>query len=185
MNNRTLNIAALAIGLVFAAGPANAAFITGDISMSGDFAPTCGTDLGDATGIDFLGDDFTVDDANGDFAAFGIATGDIGFYQDFQFDPLTPSPVDPLWSIAGFSFALTDVVVSFQSPAFLVLEGTGTVAGNGFDVTNGSWILTANSAGTLFNFSSGATATAVDEPAVLGLLGLGLLAFGLRRRIGR
>jgi len=177
MKTRILNFAALAIATAFVAGTANAAFVVGDITMSGDFAPTGGTGLGDATGIDFIGDDFTVDDTNGDFS--GILTGDIGFYQDFQFNPLFPSPVDPLWAIGGFEFTLASVSIDFQSSIVIALSGTGTISGNGFDDTVGSWILTGNAAGSLFNFSAGNT---VDEPAALALVGLGLLGFGLRRR---
>jgi hypothetical protein len=149
--------------------------------MSGDFAPTGGTGLADATGIDFLGDDFMVDDATGDFALAGIVTGSVGFYQDFQFAPLNPAPVDPLWAIGGFEFALANITVSFQSANFLVLEGTGTISANGFDDTAGTWIMTANRSGTLFNFSSGSSAV-VSEPGMLLLLGLGFAGAALARR---
>ena len=60
------------IGFALAALPASAGFIDGAITMSSDFLPTGGAGLGDATAIDFIGDDFGVDDATADFAAAGI-----------------------------------------------------------------------------------------------------------------
>jgi hypothetical protein len=161
---------------------ANADFIEGAINFSGDFAPTGGTGLGDATGIDFLGDDFDIDGVTGDFAAAEIAPGDIGFIQDFQFDPL-PAAVDPLWAISGFSFTLNSVDVIWQSGLFLMLNGSGYLSGAGFDDTPGTWSLTGNAAGDeLFNFSAGSAAIAVPEPGTLALFGLGLVGIGLARR---
>lgn len=180
MKNRIIATILMTFGLALGATTASAVLIEGDITMSGDFAPTGGTGLGNATGIDFLGDDFQVDDANGDFAAYGISFGDTGFYQDFVFNPLNPATTDPLWAIAGFEFALEAVSIVFQSNDFLILRGTGTVSHVDFDDTNGTWNLTGNRAGMLFNFSSGASA--VNEPAILFLMGLGLVGFAAARR---
>lgn len=162
---------------------ANAASIIGDITMSGDFEPTGGTgvDLSDATGLDFLLDDFTVNAVNGDFAAAGILVGDVGVINDFQFAPLLPSPVDPLWSIAGFSFVMDSVTVVFQNSLFLILEGSGTISAGGFDDTSGTWQFSANKAGTLFNFSSGFSS--VPEPSTTFLVGIGLAGIAMFRRL--
>ncbi len=174
----------LAAAMLFGAANASAAFITGSITMSGDFVPTGGATLGTATGIDFIADDFGVDDTTGDFAGAGIGAGDVGFFQDFQFNPLNPSPVDPLWAIGGFEFTLEAITIDFQNDFFLALSGTGTLSALGFDDTAGTWSLTANSAGALFNFSSGSTATGIAEPASLLLVGLGLIGFAASRRRG-
>ncbi len=175
-----------ALGLMAAPLTASAGFIQGAITFSGDFVPTggSGADLSDATGIDFLGDDFDVDGATGDFALAGIGAGDIGFMQDFQFNPLNPSPVDPLWAIAGFEFALHQIAVDFQNASFLVLFGHGVLSGPGLLDTNGTWALSANMApgatSLLFNFSAGSAA--VPVPGTLLLVGIGLAGFAAARR---
>ena len=170
----------LAMTMAFGSVSALAVHIDGAITMSGDFAPTGGTgaDLSDATGMDFLGDDFQVDGVTGDLATF-VSVGDVGFYQDFTFSPLA-APVDPLWAVGGFEFALGAVSVDFQNATFIILSGTGIISGNGFDPTTGTWNLTGNNSGMLFNFSAGSLA--VPEPGSLSLLGLGLIGFAVLRR---
>lgn len=157
---------------------ASAGFINGDITMSGDFIGTGGMGLGDATGIDFIGDDFDVDGATEDFAAAGIVQGDTGTYYDFSFDPLAAGTM--VWSIGDFSFALDSITVLLQTNYFIVLQGTGMLSGVGFEDTTGYWNLTGNAAGALFNYSSGTSAIA--EPATLGLLGLGFVGIAVARR---
>lgn len=179
MNTNFLRTAAAALALSFAAAPAHAGFIEGEITMSADIN-LIGTSggLADAMGIDFIGDDFLVDDATGTFADEGIAQNQIGTYNDFMFNPLTAGT--EIWSIDGFSFALNSIEIIFQNSYFLVLMGQGVITADGYLDTNGTWSLTANGFGSTFNFSS---STQVDEPAMLGLMGLGgLMAFGLRRR---
>lgn len=178
MRTRLLAATLMAMCLSFSALPASASFILGAITMSGDFIPTGGTGLSDATGIEFPGADFRVDGATEDFAAAGITQGDSGDIFDFQFAPFSPAP-HTLWSIGGFDFELQAVSVVFQNHMFLVLEGVGEVSGNGFDATYGAWNLTANSAFTLFNFSSG---TVVPEPGSLLLVSIGVLGFAATRR---
>ena len=85
MNIRLLAATLLALGLGMATLPASAGFIEGAITMSSDFLPTGGTGLADATGVDFVGDDFDVDGTTADFAAAGIAVGDAGTIFDFDF----------------------------------------------------------------------------------------------------
>ncbi len=157
---------------------ASAGFINGDITMSGDFLPTGGTGLGDATGIDFQGDDFVVDGATEDFAASGIMAGDVGTYFDFSFDPLSAGT--QVWAIGDWSFALDSITVLLQTDFFIVLQGTGMLSGAGFEDTVGYWNLTGNAAGALFNYSSGTSAIA--EPATLALVGLGFIGIAVARR---
>ena len=177
----------LAAIVLLCSASASAAFITGSITFSGDFVPTGGSTIGTATGISFPGNDFDVDGVDGDFAAAGIVVTDTGTINDFQFNPLFPSPVSPLWTIDIFSFELSSISIDGQADlgpglGFLLLSGTGTISATGFDDTVGTWSLSANQAGTLFNFSSGTTATAVAEPASIALIGLALVGLAVARR---
>jgi hypothetical protein len=161
---------------------ANAVLLTGDISISGDATAVGGTDWGTATGIAFPDNDFVVDTVSGDFADFATV-GDIGTINDFTFLP-TFTTVDPLWTIGDLSFVLETIVVETQvsilNVSYMVLTGTGIFSATGYEDTFGTFVLTANSAGTSFNFSS--SAAAVPEPSTLLLLSAGLLLLGFVRR---
>lgn len=185
MKTKFLAVSMLAMGMAFAALPASAGYITGAITMSGDFVPTGGLTIGTATGIDFVDDDFKVDGTTEDFALAGIAQGDVGAITDFTF--VGAVPAFDLWSIGGFTFNMTTTNIVFQGSffpngaEFLLLTGNGYISGNGYLETYGSWNLSANTGGSLFNFSAG---TAAPEPGTLALLGLGFLGMlaGRRRR---
>ena len=165
--------------LLTGALPASAMMIVGGITFSGDFVPVPGIDLVTASGIDFLGDNFDVDDANGDFAAAGLSQGDAGSIGDFQFAPFA-GPI-ALWTIDGFTFVLESVMIVAQNSDFLALLGTGVVQAAGFDDTQASLALTANRAGGLYNFSAGISN--VPVPAAVWLFASALLSLGFRRKV--
>lgn len=168
---------------VFFSASSLAALIDGSISLSGGLTPVdaslVGTTLVAATGIDFDGT-ATVDQAAGDFSTSAGSTATMG---DFQFDPvLDPNPVS-IWSVDGFTFSMDSVVVDFQSFNFLLLSGSGTVSGNGFDATEGTWKFSANTANSnTFSWSS-SSATVVPVPAAVWLFGSGIIGMaGVARR---
>ena len=170
--------------------------ITGDIGMGGNFAAVdntwASTDIDLATGIDFDPNLFIVNSTTGSFSAvtsttgiiqdfqFGAGTGsELGINDDFGGVTAVSSIID-FWSIDGFSFELTSVVkLSTSSTTFLDLDGTGIISGNGFDATMGTWSFTGDNVGGTFTWSAGTT---VPEPAMLALMGIGLLGFAVSRR---
>ena len=164
-------------------GSAHAALIDGSLSMSGGFAPVDSlnnpTTLGAATGIDFTGIAH-VEQAEGDYAG---ALGDAVTMTDFQFSPnLDPNPVN-VWSVDGFTFAMDQLSTVFQNTNFLLLSGAGTVSGNGFDATEGTWWLSAQTAQNITFSWSATSATVVPVPAAAWLFGSGLLGLvGIARK---
>jgi hypothetical protein len=166
------------------AAPASAALLTGDIGFGGDFTTTGGVsgNLSDVTGIEF--GSVKVDDIfTGAFLAKGVAEGDTVLLNDVTFSPFL-SIVNPLWTVGDFEFELTSVDVIHQSSLFLLLSGIGNITHPDYETNTGSWILSANSVGSQFNFSSGTSAaTVVPLPAAAWLFGSALLGFiSLSRR---
>ena len=162
---------------------ASATLITGEISFAGSYTID-NTNLTLATRfLNFTG--VTVSASpTGDY--FGLA-GAAVVHSAFTFDPLPAGGVVPLWSIPsapGTTFDLLTVRVDFESPSILLLTGTGTAHMAGRDNTPGTWIMSANTLGTTFSFSStnASVPPAVPEPgtALFGLALVGIVA--IRRR---
>ena len=173
--------------------------ITGEMEMIGAFhlidsSGNTVSSAADATGVDFdfFGfDKFRAINGDGDFTGLAGAVGDIS---DFQFDSFS-SPIASFWSIDIFSFELMNVVRGFTNdPAnFLVLNGVGTVSAAGFDDTVIDWLFSGDATGGgILSWSATPSVpvpsgvvpeAAVPEPGMLVLLSLGLLGFGLRKKV--
>ena len=178
------------LGTVLVAGNAMALpLMQGEINFTGDtFTPLDSSGntvaLSVATGLDFPGNE-EVSGATGDFTG---SIGSTAAFSTFQFNPLNPVLVAPLWMVPAtgttvFSFDLASVAIDFQTNTQLGLSGTGTLHGTGYDDTAGLWNFTGNTlTGTTFSFSAGSAS--IPDPAAAFLLGSAcLIGFsGLRRK---
>lgn len=181
---RTKLAGALGACLILGTQVANAAFIDGTLALGGSFTPidagSSPVSLGVATGIDFTADTGVVVSSSGDLSFAPFVT--LAAMTDFQFNPLSPVGV-AVWSVGGFTFNMDSVAINTQNGTNLSLSGTGTVSGNGFDPTTGTYEFTAQGTeDTAFSWSSSSLA-AVPVPAAVWLFGSGLLGLaGIARR---
>lgn len=144
------------------------------ITFGGILAP--GSNLGTATSLDFTAPTF-VTSVSGDLASF-VSVPDVASFSDFTFAPF--SAVDPLWSVGGYSFKLSDITISSQTANGLVLIGSGLINGNTLVDSPFDFSFSADSVRGILAFS--ATNAATPEPGTLLLLGSGLVALGLQFR---
>jgi hypothetical protein len=114
---------------------------------------------------------------SGDFATFINPSGhpSATMAAPWIFTPSTSTPA--LWSIGGFTFDLFSSTVLFQSTTFLNITGAGTVSGNSFDPTPGTWSFTVSRANgqTSESFGFQANTEAVPEASTTSLLTIGVL----------
>ncbi len=165
--------------LLLLAGAAHAIPIEGDIGMIGFGFPAI--DPLNATEIPepYMA---LVTVATGNFARY-IQPRTVVDYNGFTLNPATSPVADHLWAVGGFSFVLESVDVVYRDNDQLVLDGFGTLYGNGFDATAGNWGMTIDAQLTNFNFSNSTTAAPVPEPATMFLFGTGLIGLaGLGRK---
>ncbi|MDH5387396.1 MAG: PEP-CTERM sorting domain-containing protein [Gammaproteobacteria bacterium] len=184
----------LGVGFFAIAGVASATQIQGSIGFVGSYDIHNGviddTSVAthDATLVDsfILGDRVDIIDAQvggmvtGDFAAEGIVSGQAATYSDFIFDPV--GSVSGLWSVGSFTFDLVSMVEYLRTDAFLVLGGSGWISSTtaGLDQTFGLWSFSANTTGSNFTWSA---SSAAPEPGIALLLGVGLIGFGVSRKL--
>jgi hypothetical protein len=203
--NKLTHVAVTTLITCGMAASAHAALLEGSLSISSLPVPpntagpviavdAAGNELpsfAGATGLDFTSTgeltpgtagDIQVDAASGDFAAFDQAFGTI---EDFSFAGAGSAdyPLPPIDGfeliVGGLEFDLETIQVDFQTANTLLLSGTGIFQLAGFDDTEGTFVFSGNDQGATFSFS--VSQTTIPEPAPLALIGLGIVAFGLRR----
>ena len=175
-NQRVVRLAILALFgfALMAPQSAKADPITGEVAFWGTFSATGGTGLQDATGIDF--ESSIVAAATGDYASNGVfpVLSPVAL-TDFTFDPFL-GPVDPLWTVAGFSFALETLTTVNQGPSYLVLAGTGVVRNAAVgDPTAFNWSFSGDNSGgmlQLFSSTSSPSPVGLAEPPELSSFAL-------------
>ena len=163
---------------------ASAAPIVGEISFAGSYTID-NSNLTLATKfLSFSGVTVSLG-ATGDYAGLDGAPVT---HSPFTFDPLPAGGVVPLWSIPsapGMSFDLLTVSIDFELPNVLLLTGQGIAHKAGRDNTVGSWIMSANTLGSTFSFSSTNASPPntrpIPEPGTV-LFGIALLGVTAVRR---
>src|SRR4029077_668594 len=77
----------------------------------------------------------TVVSRSGDFATYVPVGASVTMAAPWNFG----SGLAGLWSVGGFTFNLTASTIIQQGNGFLAVSGTGTIMGNSFAPTPGSW----------------------------------------------
>lgn len=116
---------------------------------------------------------FTV--VTGDFVALAPAGSQLT-YNDFNWS--TFAGTNPIWANALVSFQLTSVAGGQTPQGNLSLVGSGIIKSDGYQDTLGSWSFSADKSGSVFAFSSTATAKVPDGGTTLTMLGLSFLGLG-------
>lgn len=170
-----------AITTAFSGHQANASMINGAITFAGG-AVFDTASLATATRVNSFSA-VSVMSRDGDFASFVNVGNSVTMATPWIFSPSTPTP--GLWSVGGFTFDLVSSTVVLQNSNFLLIQGSGTVTGNGFEETPGTWSFTSQSpsAKRIFSFSASSDVQGVpDGGTTVALLGFALAAAEMIRR---
>jgi hypothetical protein len=161
------------------AAPINGTIDFGGVVTFGDSTSANTTSLASATRVN-LWNFVTVLQRTGDFTGFVAVGNNPTMAAPWIFNSNTPALPAPggatpaLWQVGNFTFDLTSSQVISQSSTFLNVLGVGTVSGNGFDPTAGSWSFSSTqsdgSTSQTFSFQS---QTIVPEASTLALFGIG------------
>jgi len=171
--------------VVLASSVANADYITGVMTLSGDYSvgASNSSDLTTVTDVT-LSTVTTAGTATLDFGTtINFSTPDGASTVDNPFGTADLSaaflPVNNFFTYAGWQLDLATLSVEGDTtPEFLHLSGTGVVSGNDYQSTGVTWSLSASNA-TAYSM----TVTAVPVPAAVWLFGSGLIGLiGIARR---
>ena len=152
--------AMMALSAILLASPAQSAPIQGSIDFGG--VVTFDTmSLATATRVNIWNSSFVLQDS-GNFSSIAPGTNST-MAAPWIFNPSTATP--SLWSVGGFTFDLSSSTIISQSSTFLDIRGVGTISGNGFDPTPGTWSFSASrgDGGNASNFGFQAQSAAIPE----------------------
>jgi hypothetical protein len=102
--------------------------------------------------------------SSGSFSTFAPMGSPVMFASPWNF---ASGPVASFWTVGGFVFDLTESHVFSQggTPAGVVVNGTGTLSGNGFDPTPGFWSFSSADPSAVGLFSFSGASAAVPQPS--------------------
>ena len=169
--------AMMALSAILLASPAQSAPIQGSIDFGG--VVTFDTmSLATATRVNVWNSSFVLQDS-GNFSSIAPGTNST-MAAPWIFNPSTATP--SLWSVGGFTFDLSSSTIISQSSTFLDIRGVGTISGNGFDPTPGTWSFSASrgDGGNASNFGFQAQSAAIPEASTVALLAVGSVLIGRR-----
>jgi hypothetical protein len=179
-----------ALGLISCAlcvQQAQAVPITGAITFGGGVELDTGT-VNTATQVTGWLDESlampTVQSVSGSYAAFANVGDTATFSAPWSFNS---GPISMFWQVDGFTFNLIASHIVSQGNGFLNVSGTGTITGNGFTATAGTWSFTTQDdpANGVFSFSASGQSLP-DGGATVALLGLAFAGIeGIRRKLRR
>ena len=182
---KMIKFGGLAAVVLALAQTVQAAFITGNIGFTGRVTYDTGS-AGTATQVASWITP-TVNGTSGDFTTVANGTA-VAFVAPWSF---ASGPVAGFWSVGGYTFDLIASSVTSQGgtpglTGFVVVNGTGTVSGNGFQTTALNWSFSSQDPGVTSNpitFTFSAAGTSVpDGGATAALLGLALSGAALLKR---
>jgi hypothetical protein len=114
-----------------------------------------------------------------------VTAGDgVTFFQPWSFNS---GAIPSFWTVDNFVFDLTSSAVFSQPPGgnAVIVHGIGTISGNGFDPTPGTWSFTTQNPSAESQFSFSASSSAVPESSTVALLMTGALGLAGMHFLGR
>ena len=184
---KTLTMIAVAAAILGFSANVQANQINGSITFGGnatlDADASVATEVLSWHGFGNTGSPF-VTGASYDFATF-ITPGPLTTVAIVAPWSFNSGPISSFWTVGGFTFNLTSSTISSQGVGGVLVTGIGSISGNGFDITEGTWNFSTQPGGIGTTFSFSASSTAVpDGGNTLMLLGsaLSVLGFGVFRK---
>ncbi|EEF62393.1 VPDSG-CTERM sorting domain-containing protein [Pedosphaera parvula] len=173
-----IKISVAAVMLALGTWSVSATPINGTITFAGGVTLN-NADAGAATAVTGWVAPF-VQSSGGDFGSIAVNTP-VSIHAPWSFNS---GPVASFWSVGGFTFDLISSSIAATVPGVgVVVTGTGTISGNSFTPTVGTWSFSTQnpSANAIFSFSA-STGAVPDSGTTLVLLGCALSGVGLLRK---